>query len=78
MPERPAAAVETIAFDNHHAQAHAEIQGRIITGEIDAYALLSENDLARRIGCGRTPVREALQRLKFEGHCQVADAEAAG
>lgn len=52
-------------------QAYSEIQRRIVTGEIEAYALLSENDLARRIGCGRTPVREALQRLKFEGFVDV-------
>lgn len=47
-------------------QAYAEIQRLIITGQIPAYELLSENDLTRRTGCGRTPVREALQRLKFE------------
>jgi len=52
-------------------QAYAEIQRLIVTGDIPAYELLSENDLARRIGCGRTPVREALQRLKFEGFVDI-------
>lgn len=51
--------------------AYVEIQRMIVTGELPAYELLSENDLTRRTGCGRTPVREALQRLKFEGFVSV-------
>ncbi|WP_306120075.1 MULTISPECIES: GntR family transcriptional regulator [unclassified Roseitalea] len=52
-------------------QAYAEIQRMIVTGELSAYELISENDLARRTGCGRTPVREALQRLRFEGFVDI-------
>ncbi|MEM7443282.1 MAG: GntR family transcriptional regulator [Pseudomonadota bacterium] len=52
-------------------QAYAAIQQMIITGELPAYELISENDLTRRTGCGRTPVREALQRLSFEGFVDV-------
>lgn len=51
--------------------AYAEIQRMIVTGDLPAYELLSESDLALRIGCGRTPVREALQRLRFEGFVSI-------
>lgn len=52
-------------------RAYSEIQRMIVTGELTAYELLSENDLTRRTNCGRTPVREALQRLKFEGFVAI-------
>lgn len=52
-------------------RAYAEIQRLIVTGVLPAYELLSENDLTRRTGSGRTPVREALQRLKFEGFVNI-------
>lgn len=52
-------------------EAYNEIQRLIVIGSLPAYELLSEGDLTRRTGCGRTPVREALQRLKFEGFVDV-------
>lgn len=52
-------------------EAYWEIQRLIVTGELSAYELISENDLARRTGYGRTPVREALQRLNFEGFVEI-------
>lgn len=52
-------------------EAYAKIQNLIVIGELPAYSLISESDLTRRTGCGRTPVREALQRLKFEGFVDV-------
>lgn len=52
-------------------QAYAAIQRMIVTAELPPYQLLSENELTRRTGCGRTPVREALQRLRFEGFVDV-------
>ena len=33
--------------------------------------MLSENQLSEQLGCGRTPIREALQRLKFEGYVEI-------
>ena len=51
--------------------AYLEIQRLITVGNLRPYELLSENDLARRLGCGRTPVREALQRLKYEGFVDI-------
>ena len=52
-------------------EAYAAIEDMIVTGTLPALHLLSESDLARRTGLGRTPVREALQRLKFVGMVDV-------
>jgi DNA-binding GntR family transcriptional regulator len=51
--------------------AYELIQKLIVTGVLKPYELLTENDLARRVGSGRTPVREALQRLRLEGFVEV-------
>lgn len=51
--------------------AYGKILNLIIIGDLPAYSLISESDLTQRTGCGRTPVREALQRLKFEGFVDV-------
>jgi len=51
--------------------AYERIQNMIVTRVLVPYQLLSESDLARELGLGRTPVREALQRLKFEGFVEV-------
>jgi DNA-binding GntR family transcriptional regulator len=42
------------------------IRDLIVQGDIELGALLSENELAARLGVSRTPVREALQRLETE------------
>lgn len=52
-------------------RAYERIQNMIVTRALAPYQLLSESDLARELGLGRTPVREALQRLKFEGFVEV-------
>ena len=51
--------------------AYGKIQSLIVVGELPDYSLISESELAQRTGCGRTPVREALQRLKLEGFVDV-------
>lgn len=51
--------------------AYERIQHMIVTRTLAPYELLSESDLARELNLGRTPVREALQRLKFEGFVEV-------
>jgi DNA-binding GntR family transcriptional regulator len=38
----------------------------VITGELRPGTLVSEAQLAKSLGCGRTPLREALQRLSNE------------
>lgn len=48
-------------------QAYRRIEEMIVTLELAPGALLSEAGLSERLGIGRTPVREALQRLAMEG-----------
>ncbi len=48
-------------------QAYAEIEEHIVTLQLEPSAVLSEATLAKQLGFGRTPIREALQRLAREG-----------
>jgi len=47
-------------------QAYARLEERIVTLQLEPGAVLSESALAAELGFGRTPVREALQRLARE------------
>lgn len=49
------------------AKAYSAIEEKIITQELEPGELLSEQVLAKELGFGRTPVREALQRLSQGG-----------
>ena len=48
-------------------RAYNELEELIVTLQLAPGALLSESAIAERLGFGRTPVREALQRLAREG-----------
>jgi DNA-binding GntR family transcriptional regulator len=48
-------------------QAADEIRARIVRGDFQLGAPLSENTLAAELGVSKTPIREALLRLKMEG-----------
>jgi DNA-binding GntR family transcriptional regulator len=48
-------------------QAYRLLEERIVTLQLPPGEFLSEHALARQIGLGRTPIREALQRLAREG-----------
>ena len=48
-------------------KAYRQIEELIVTLRLPPGQVLSESDLIRDLGIGRTPVREALQRLAFEG-----------
>lgn len=48
-------------------RAYTTIEERIVTVELKPGSVLSEQALADELGIGRTPVREALQRLANEG-----------
>lgn len=48
-------------------QAYNRLEEMIVTLQLAPGAVLSEQALATEIGIGRTPVREALQRLSHEG-----------
>ena len=47
--------------------AYRELEELIVTLQLPPGEVLSEMDLAKRFGVGRTPIREALQRLAHEG-----------
>jgi DNA-binding GntR family transcriptional regulator len=48
-------------------QATDEIRTRIVRGDFQLGAPLSENTLASELGVSKTPIREALLQLKMEG-----------
>jgi DNA-binding GntR family transcriptional regulator len=60
-----------VEFKNNRAlsksdEAYTIIEQKIVTMELPPGCLISENDLSRELSIGRTPVREALQRLAAE------------
>jgi DNA-binding GntR family transcriptional regulator len=48
-------------------RAYEYVKGRLLDGRYAGGTLLSENELARRLGVSRTPVREAFLHLEGEG-----------
>ena len=48
-------------------RAYLRIEEMIVTLRLEPGRLLTETSLMSELGIGRTPVREALQRLAFEG-----------
>jgi DNA-binding GntR family transcriptional regulator len=48
-------------------QAYQQLEERIVTLRLAPGAVLSEQALSAELGIGRTPIREALQRLAREG-----------
>src|ERR1700741_3359151 len=48
-------------------QAYNRLEERIVTLKLAPGAILSEQVLSSELGIGRTPIREALQRLAREG-----------
>ena len=48
-------------------RAYGELEELIVTLQLEPSAVLSESTLAKRLGIGRTPIREALHRLAREG-----------
>jgi DNA-binding GntR family transcriptional regulator len=51
--------------------AYQRIEEMIVSRLLPPGAMISENKLSEDLGCGRTPIREALQRLKFEGYVEI-------
>jgi DNA-binding GntR family transcriptional regulator len=52
--------------------AYAAIKGWIQTSEVPPGAMIDEAEAAKRLSMSRTPVREALLRLKSEGFVEIA------
>src|SRR5690606_16875533 len=53
------------------AMVYEMVREWIAAGQLRPGERLSEEELARRTGVSRTPVREALKRLEAEGFVQV-------
>ncbi len=47
--------------------AYRSLEAMLVTLKLPPNALLSEEELSRKLGIGRTPVREAVKRLAMEG-----------
>ncbi|RWL92940.1 MAG: GntR family transcriptional regulator [Mesorhizobium sp.] len=52
-------------------KAYRRIEEMIVMRELQPGTMISEAQMGTELGCGRTPVREALQRLKLEGYVDV-------
>ena len=48
-------------------RAYEKIRSQLVLGDLHAGSEISEPRLVKKLGIGRTPVREALQQLQLEG-----------
>jgi len=64
VPRAPVPGAENLTLTE---QAYAALEELIVHGELGPGELVSEAMLAEKLGIGRTPIREALQRLAREG-----------
>lgn len=69
MDLRPHATDE--ATESLAESAYRVIEELIVTQRLRPGSMISEKQLAEQLGCGRTPVREALQRLQFGGYVEI-------
>ena len=58
-------------IESKSGQAYRLLEEMIVTMEFEPGSVLSEARLVERLGVGRTPVREALQRLAAEGLVEI-------
>lgn len=65
LPQRPSRGTK-LRPDRLADIAHSKLEELIVTLELSPGSLWSETMLSERIGIGRTPVREAVQRLAWE------------
>lgn len=52
-------------------KAYRQIEEMIVMRRLPPGSMISENQLSASLGCGRTPIREALLRLKLEGFVDI-------
>jgi DNA-binding GntR family transcriptional regulator len=57
---------QPVALDRLSDRATDQLRSMIITLKLEPGSVLDEGALSQRLGCGRTPLREALQRLADE------------
>lgn len=58
-------------------EIHAELRERIILLDLPPGSRLREEELAERFGVSRTPIRQVLDRLEFEGLIEQGDGRGA-
>ena len=51
--------------------AYEQLEELIVTAELEPGAILSEATLVEQLAIGRTPIREALQKLEREGLIKI-------
>lgn len=51
--------------------AYRTIEEMIVRQELPPGSMVSEAELSEQLECGRTPIREALLRLKLEGYIEI-------
>lgn len=56
---------------NKNEVAYHQLEKMIIFRELEPGSMVSEKQLAENLGLGRTPVREALQRLSYERMAEI-------
>ena len=66
LPQRASRGAKPRPGDRLADIAHSKLEELIVTLELSPGSLWSETMLSERIGIGRTPVREAVQRLAWE------------
>ncbi|SES06622.1 GntR family transcriptional regulator [Salisediminibacterium halotolerans] len=54
-------------FVSYTDQVYREIKGAIISQDIQPKETIQERSIAEQLGVSRTPVREALKKLEYEG-----------
>lgn len=65
------ATVTAPAIEPAATKAYRALEGMIVTLELPPGSVATEGSLIERLGLGRTPVREAIQRLAWEGLVDV-------
>jgi DNA-binding GntR family transcriptional regulator len=64
-------ALNTLEFSRMGNLAYQAIRDAIFSGEFESGTRLNQDDLARRLGVSRAPIRDALNRLETEGLVQT-------
>lgn len=60
-------ALGTLHYSRMGDLAYQELREAILSGQLEPAARLNQDELARRLGVSRAPVRDALNRLEAEG-----------
>lgn len=63
--------LENQSFEPVAVKAYRALERMIVTLELPPASVATEGALIERLGLGRTPVREAIQRLAWEGLLEV-------